>query len=456
MRFWDKDSSFRGAVRRWRESYLFQVKMAIATRKRRSMKSMRVIAITGSSTKSTTTAILRHILSQHHRVVGNDFDNGLNTIVRILKNAPRNSEFAVLEVAAGKTPQIERGARIMRPDVAIVTMIGLEHFSAYRTKEAIAHEKGHLVEALSASGIALLNADDEHAMAMAGRTAARIVSFGLQANADYRAQDITFDLRDGLRMRVSGHGHDVEIGANLFGRHFYLPVLAAVACALELGISPEVVQRAVASFSGIIDRCGVFPVSGGPVFVIDTCKAPLHSITLPMDALGEIDAPRKTIVIGQISDYGGDPKKAYSVAARHAASVADRVFMVGPKAGKARFDAANSSCEFARFEDLSDLARHLKETAMAGEAILLKSSGNLHLERAALALQTDVNCWAEECGVDSNCFSCGLYTVPFHEHPQAKGARKRLARQLGAKSAARSALESPIEGRPLNETGMRK
>ena len=456
MPFWDKDSSFRGVVRRWRESYLFQVKMAIAARKRRSMKSMRVIAITGSSTKSTTTAILRHILSQNHRVVGNDFDNGLNTIVRTLKSAPRNSEFAVLEVAAGKTPQIERGARIMRPDVAIVTMIGLEHFSAYRTKEAIAHEKGHLVEALPASGIALLNADDDHAMAMAGRSAARIVSFGLQANADYRAQDITFDLRDGLRMRVSGHGHDVEIGANLFGRHFYLPVLAAVACALELGISPEIVQRAVASFSGFIDRCGVFPVSAGPVFVIDTCKAPFHSITLPMDALAEIDAPRKTIVIGQIADYAGNSSKPYTASAKHAASVADRVFMVGPTAGKARFDAANSSCEFARFDDLRELARHLKETAMAGEAILLKSAGNLHLERAALALQTDVNCWAEDCGRDSDCFSCGLYTLPFHEHPHGKRAHKKLARRLGAKSAVRSALDSRKEIRPGNANGVRK
>ena len=456
MRFGYKDSSLRSVVRRWRQSYLFEAKVAVAARKRRFMKNMTVIGITGSSTKSTTTEILRHILSQNHRVVGNDFDNGLNTIVRILKNAPLNSEFAVLEVAAGKTPQIERGARIMRPDVAIVTMIDLEHYSAYRTKEAVAHEKGHLVEALPASGIALLNADDDHAMAMAGRTAARIVTFGLQANADYRAQDITFDLRNGLRMRVSGHGYDLPIGANLFGRHFYLPVLAAVACALEMGVSPEIVQRAVASYAGIIDRCGVFPVSSGPVFVMDTRKAPFHSIKLPMDALAEIDAPRKTIVIGQIGDYGGTSAKPYTVAAKHAATVADRVFMVGPTAGKARFDEANSSCEFARFGDLRDLAGDLKETALAGEAILLKSASNLHLERAVLALQTDVNCWAETCGRDSNCFSCGLYMLPFHDHPHGERAHKKLAKQLGAKSAVRSALGSRKDICPGNGNGVGK
>lgn len=417
-------------IRSFRQTYFFQLKLALTDRKRRRMSHTTFIGITGSSTKSTTSAIVRQILLRGHKVAFNDQNNGLSAIARTIRKAPFDADFAVLEIAAGSGTSVDKVARLARPDVAIVTMIELEHYTEFRTKEAIANEKGHLVESLPHDGVAFLNADDEHVMSMADRTSARVVTFGRNEGADYRAKRIEFDMQHGLCMSVEGRGRTLDLSSPLFGKHFYLPVLAAVACAMELGVPDDEIFRAVESYGGMINRCGVLPAVNGPVFVCDTQKAPFHSITLPMDTLAGIVAPRKTIVIGQIADYRGNPASKYSEAIAHAGLVADRVFTVGPTShkGKARF--AREGVVFARFTSLEELTAHLHMTAIQDEIILLKSAQNVHLERLAIDFVAPVHCWVEVCGQKGSCFSCGLYSIARDDQPKSRLQRRRLRARL--------------------------
>lgn len=421
-----RQSLIRKLIRDFRNGPFFRFKVELSALKRRAMPGMTVIGITGSSAKTTTTGILRHILMQDHKVTGNIEDNAISATARAIRQAPVGTRFAILEIAAGNEPSIRTVTRMARPDIAIITMIRLEHASAYRTTEAIAKEKGHLLEGLRPGGLAIMNADDEVVMSMAARTSARVVTFGESVNADYRARNISVDLADGLRMRITGCGHDFEVTSQLFGRHLFLPVLAAVACALELGLDPHTVRAAVGSYRGLVDRCGVIRVEDGPVFLMETWKAPAHSMRLPMDTLASVTATRKTIVIGQISDYRGNSKKPYKEAVVQASTVADRVFTVGSSSRRIAASAAGPDTEHADFSRVQDLVRHLQQTAIPGEVILLKSSNNLHLERVALAFKTDVQCWADECGQQMNCFDCRLHGVAFPDQPGASRERKKL------------------------------
>lgn len=425
-----RHSLIRKLIRDFRNGPFFRFKVELSTLKRRAMPGMTVIGVTGSSAKTTTTGILRHILTQDHKVTGNIEDNAISATARAIRQAPVGTRFAILEIAAGNEPSIRTVTRIARPDIAIITMIRLEHASAYRSMEAIAEEKGHLLEGLRPGGLAIMNADDEMVMSMAARTSARVITFGESMNADYRARNISVDLADGLRMRITGGGHDFEVTSQLFGRHLFLPVLAAVACALELGLDPDSVRDAVGSYRGLVDRCGVIRVDDGPVFLMETWKAPAHSMRLPMDTLEAVEATRKTIVIGQISDYRGNSKKPYREAVAQASTVADRVFTVGSSSRRITGSMAGPGTEYAHFAGVQDLFQHLQLTAIAGEAIVLKSSRNLHLERVALAFKTDVQCWAEDCGQETNCLDCGLHGVAFHEQPSASRERKKLREKL--------------------------
>ena len=433
-----RNGRLRSAVRHFRETWFFDLKVRYAAARRRRLRNMRVIGITGSSGKSTATALLAHILAGQNRVAFNRFENHISAVVRTMRTLPGDTEFAVIEVSTGEAPRIERTAGLIAPDIAIVTMARLEHFKTFRTVEAVAFEKGHLVAGLKKGGIALLNFDDPLVMKMSERTEARVVTFGRNPGADYVAEDVRTSLEHGLELTIAGRGRRFHLAVRLFGEHFHVPVLAAVACALEIGVPETEIEGRLASFEGYHDRCGVIRLPGGPVFVVDTCKSPDHSVTLPMDLIAGAKAIRKTIVLGQISDFGGNPQKIYTRAARYALRVADRVILTGPRSHKARLTDAEAAGRVFRIPEVHDVADYLARTALPGEVILLKSSENIHLERAYLAFRQDVRCHAAECGRKSGCVRCGLAAVPFSEHPRRESERRRLVKRLRAQQARSS------------------
>ncbi len=162
----------------------------------------------------------------------------------------------------------------------------------------------------------------------------------------------------------------------------------------------------MASFEPVLERCGVLTVRRGPTFVVDTAKAPWHSIGLSFEMLAGARAPRKRIVLGQMSDFTGSNRK-YRDAYRMASAVADEVIFVGDHAHRSEATPQDiASGKFAAFTTPREVFDHLQATAIPGELILLKGSGNLHLERIALAFARDVACWTPKCGKTLACLDC--------------------------------------------------
>ena len=191
---------------------------------------------------------------------------------------------------------------------------------------------------------------------------------------------------------------------------------AAVTCALELGVPADAIAEKVASFSAMHGRMSVHSVNGRK-FILDTAKAPYHSIGLPLETLRSITASKKRFILGQISDYRGNSNQKYRDTYLAAAKVADEVCFVGVTAHKARAPRHDvESGKFRAFASVEALARHLKDTAQEGEVIVLKSARNLHIERLMLDAVEPVRCWANECGKKNSCVECGLFGAPFHEH----------------------------------------
>ena len=97
----------------------------------------------------------------------------------------------------------------------------------------------------------------------------------------------------------------------MVGEHFWLPVTAAVACACHLGVAPEIIAQRVASFLGPSGRCSVLELPEGRTAVLDTYKAPQHSIEVAFDVVRSVRAPHRRIVFGQMSDTTGSNQSAY-------------------------------------------------------------------------------------------------------------------------------------------------
>jgi UDP-N-acetylmuramoyl-tripeptide--D-alanyl-D-alanine ligase len=399
---------------------------------RREASSATFIGITGSSAKTTTAALLGRILKGHDSVTERVDSNTLMPLANTLRRRPLKDRYVVAELGLSKVDSIRLMAELLKPDVAIVTLIDLEHYSVFRTREAVAAEKGTLVSNIRPGGFAVLNADDEHVMAMAARTAERIVTFGRATGVDYRATDIHAAFPERLSLTIEWTGGRLALQTRYVAEHFWLPVTAAVAAALELGVPPQTVAEQVAGCEPFHNRLSVAAKPDAPQFIVDTTKAPWHSVLLAFKALADAKVPRKRLILGHLSDFPGSDSK-YRKAYAAVRPIADQVVFVGDHSHRSKASQQDrDEGRFVAFATPREVAEHIRSTATPGELILIKGSSDLHLERIALSWTGDVKCWVPVCGLREGCQACGLYGTPYEVHRGRRNWRRheRLRRML--------------------------
>jgi UDP-N-acetylmuramoyl-tripeptide--D-alanyl-D-alanine ligase len=277
----------------------------------------------------------------------------------------------------------------------------------------VAAEKLQLVASLPADGIAVLNADDPMVAAMARHCRARIVTYGLHGDAQFRGELVTTQWPSRLALRVH-HGNDTVLAqTQLLAGYQASNVLAAVATACSLGISLEQAALAVGRHEPMLGRMSVYTTSRGAVVIRDDWKAPDWSLLKAVQYIADAQAARKLIVIGTISDSAGR-RNLYRAAVTAALAAADRVLLVGPRAAAAARRLSTVGGEkLLAFERLRDAAEWLGDFVRAGDLVLLKGSNNAdHLARLALALDHDVGCWRSQCRRKLICDRCRLLGTP--------------------------------------------
>lgn len=387
-------------------------------------KNTRFVAVTGSSAKTTLCALLDHILSGVGPTVAQLSGNTMPKIAPFMRDLGNEHEFAVVEAGIGAADRMIHMARLIRPHIAVVTMIQLEHKKELPDLDSIAREKGYLVEHMAPAGIAVLNADDERTDGLAQRANGKVVTFGQTAGADYRAVEISAGYPDRLSLVVCGSELKLKLQTQLVGVHFWLPVTAAVAVAHQLGVPSEIIAERIASFEPFVGRCSVLTLPGDRHFIMDTYKAPQHSLVQAFEVARTARAPRRRIVLGQLSDTTGGGTTAYRKAYRLARDCADEIIFVGDHAH--RHNASREDVDSGRivnFKEVSEVADYLRLTSTPGEVVFLKSNCSLHLERAGLAQNEAVNCWGQICKLKTDCSRCGLYEFPYESHLGVKSAR---------------------------------
>ncbi|MFA5580583.1 MAG: Mur ligase family protein [Paracoccaceae bacterium] len=403
-----KSTTLMQAERRLRHATLQPVRIALARRARRRHQGV-FIGVTGSSAKSTTSALLGHLLAELGPVTAQVASNTIGPLIRTMRHMPPDARHIVAELGVGRPGQMAPMAALYQPDIAVVTMIRREHRSAFRKLEAIADEKG---------------------------TVARVLTFGWDAGADCRIVAATSTLPERLHLQLSWRGQDIFLQTRLIGRHFAIPVAAAATVALARGLSADALRAALARFEPLVNRMRLTQIPKGPDFLIDTIKAPYHSLELAYDVLDEAKAPYRRIVLGAISDTGLGTYKTYRQAVARGLAIADEVIAIGPDGGREWADPAESqSGRYRRFPTTRAAADHIRTTARPGELILLKGSSNYHLERISLQYEADIRCWETACGRGEACITCGLFAQDFEKHRRIR--RKRRFLRLFARKAAR-------------------
>jgi len=272
---------------------------------------LRIVGITGSSGKTSTKDLIAAVLRPLGEVVAppGSFNNELGLPWTVLR-ASEQTDYLVLEMSARHLGNIAALARIAPPSIAVVLNVGTAHLGEFGSREIIAMTKGELVEAVPASGVAILNADDALVTAMAARTSARVVTVGRSPAADVRAEDVDLDELARPRFTLVTAAGRTPVRLAVHGEHQVGNALSAAAVALECGATPDQVAGALAAAAPASPhRMAVRTRPDGVTVINDAYNANPESMRTGLKALAVMSRQpggrrRSWAVLGEMGELG--------------------------------------------------------------------------------------------------------------------------------------------------------
>ncbi len=361
----------------------------LAHLRRMSRPRLKVIGITGSVGKTTTKELTAAVLATRYPLLKNE--GNLNSEIGlplVLLELTTRHRRAVLEMGMWAPDEIGLLCEIAQPDVGIVTNVGPSHMQRLGSLEAIANAKAELVEMLDEDGVAILNADDPLVAAMAERTEAHVVTFGLSPGADVRAEDVESRGLAGVRFTLVHGDERAAVYSRLPGRAMVHNALAAAAAALVDGLDLADVAEAL-SQAQIPTRLTAHPGIGGSLIIDDTYNASPASMRAALDLLAEVPG-RKFAVLGDMRELGAAEMEGHREIGRYAARTADVIYAIGDL-GRWIGDTAiaEGHPDVHILSDKSQVALELRAQLAPGDVVLLKASRALELETVLEELRAD-------------------------------------------------------------------
>lgn len=403
-------SRFRERWRKLRRGGRLRVLRASAWLWRRLMWRTTVIAITGSVGKTTAKECLAAILSARAPTLATLHNqNDANGVPRTLLRLRPRHRFAVIEIGTAEHGTMRRNARLVRPDVALVLAVASTHTNAFRTLDETAAEKAQLVSALSARGLAILNADDGRVRRMRDGCRARVQTFGSSPEADAWADEVSARWPARLALRLHAGAETQRVQTRLVGAHWLNGVLAAALAARSQGVGLAEVADAIAAVEPFTGRMQPVRLASGAIVIRDEMNSSPDTWRAALEVLREATARRRVLIAGDLSDTGQRTRLRYRAIADHAVECADAALFIGEHASTAVKRAVARGMDPTAVESsltVRAAAERLPGLLREGDVALLKGRATQHLSRALFAQFGGIGCWTTRCRKHISCDVC--------------------------------------------------
>ena len=369
----------------------------------RRQHDVRVVGITGSVGKTTTKELTAAVLARRYATLKSEasYNNEIGLPLTLLHLTDKH-ERVVLEMGMYDVGEIADLARIARPHVGVVTIIGPVHLERAGTLERIVEAKTELVEALppAPDGVAILNYDDERVRGMAQATQARVFYYGLSPEADLWADHIEGLGLEGIRFQLhyhppsprvgggaGGEGETLYVKIPLLGRHSVHTALRAAAVGLVEGLTWQEIIEGLREPSAQL-RLVAVPGPAGATILDDTYNASPASTIAALNLLDELDG-RKIAVLGDMLELGDYEREGHEKVGLRALEVADVLITVGSR-GRIIGETAlrwGAQADRVHIVEASAGAVALLEQMITGDdVILVKGSRAMKMEEIVNAL----------------------------------------------------------------------
>jgi len=351
-----------------------------------------LLGVTGSSGKTTTKQMLAAVCAARGPVLATEgnLNNHIGVPLTLLR-LRQEQRSAVIEMGANHIGEIALLAGLARPDIGIVTQAGDAHLEGFGSREGVAQGKGEMYTALGGHGIAVINRDDVYFdlwRELAGGST--VLSFGLSAQANVRAEDIHGQPEQAPTATVftliTPQGR-ARVELPLPGRHNVLNALAAAAAGLALGLDVAAIAAGLGQVRPVAGRLNWMSTPQGARLLDDSYNANPTSLRAAMDLLAALPGKR-WLVLGNMGELGGDAETLHEEAGRSARLLGiDHLYTVGALAQHAAQGFGAQARHFPTAETLIEALRDDLAATDAGQvALLVKGSRSSRMERVVAAL----------------------------------------------------------------------
>jgi UDP-N-acetylmuramoyl-tripeptide--D-alanyl-D-alanine ligase len=345
-----------------------------------------VLAVTGSNGKTTVKEMTAHVLGGDRSVLRSP--GNLNTVVglaRTVADVAAPPDLAVLEVGASLPGEIARLAEMVRPTGACVTNVAPAHLEGFGSLRAVAREKLSLLRAVPPGGVRVIDGDDPGLAAEVADL--EVLRCGLGEGNDLRALDLRPD-DAGTSFRIED-GPEVRLPVP--GPHHVRNALLALALGRAHGVPLARGAERLGSFAGVPGRMSPFE-AGGVLVVDDAYNANPASMRAALDWFGGLRRPgRRALVLGDMLELGpGSPEFHREIGGRVLDTDPALVVLVGEEMRAGFEEASRRSPNDPRLRHVADsneAARLLADWVVPGDAVLVKGSRGVRMERVVQALR---------------------------------------------------------------------
>jgi UDP-N-acetylmuramoyl-tripeptide--D-alanyl-D-alanine ligase len=367
--------------------------LALAADERARIADATVIGVTGSNGKTSTKDFAASILSATFRTSASpgSFNNEIGLPMTLL-GAPPEVEVILAEMGARHVGDHALLCEIARPDAVVITNVGVAHMEVFGSWDAVLQASAEPIEALSDVGTAILNVDDPAVRKLAGRTGAKVLTFGTASDAAVRADEVALDAvgRATFELVMGDESERVELAVP--GEHMVSNALAAAACGGALGLTAAECAAGLKGVQVSRWRMETFTTPHGVVIVNDAYNANPESMAAALRAARWMAREGRLVaVLGSMAELGPISLQEHERLGELVVRLGvDRLVTVGDEArAVARAGVREGALldSVSSFHDVRGVADFIRTWVRAGDVVLIKGSRVIGLERIAEALR---------------------------------------------------------------------
>ncbi len=280
----------------------------------RSLFNIPAVAVTGSKGKTSTKDLVASVLSEKYNVLKTEgnFNNGIGVPITIFK-LREHHEMMVIEMGMSNFGEIEKLTDIVKPNVAIISNIGVDHIEYLGSKEGILKAKMEITKGLQFGGTLILNEDDEmlSTVVKSEYPNFEIVTYGKSDNADYKIENIIADGIETSTFTVNTEKMSESFTLNYPGEFMVYNALCGIICGEEFDVDTKSVRRGILKLELSKNRLDKFKLKCGTTVINDAYNASPDSMRAVVNILDEVKDKRKIVVLGDMFELGENSQKMH-------------------------------------------------------------------------------------------------------------------------------------------------